>query len=163
MYIITRNSIRYSLRVRTNVSVLESSISTSFEERLPLEIFASVSIIKQLSSLYSLSLKESCTRSTVSFCPIRGYSLAQRRKLEGIRMIEDAIACRRGGKADFRRGTERSIDRSEKSVIMRWTQSIRSDMHEIARVRKRARYSILVVLSQFYWLFSWSDQVHLQC
>lgn len=77
-------------------------------------------------------------------------SLAQRRKLEGIRMIEDAIACRRGGKADFRRGTERSIDRSEKSVIMRWTQSIRSDMHEIARVRKRARYSILVVLSQFY-------------
>lgn len=44
-------------------------------------------------------------------------------------MIEDAIACRRGGKADFRRGTERSIDRSEKSVIMRWTQSIRSDMH----------------------------------
>lgn len=39
-------------------------------------------------------------------------------------MMEDAIACRRGGKADFRRGTERSIDRSEKSVIMRWTQSI---------------------------------------
>lgn len=39
-------------------------------------------------------------------------SLAQRRKLEGIRMMEDAIACRRGGKADFRRGTERSIDRS---------------------------------------------------
>lgn len=38
-------------------------------------------------------------------------SLMQRRKLEG--MNDRRLACRRGGKAaDFRRGTERSIDRS---------------------------------------------------
>lgn len=66
-------------------------------------------------------------------------------------MIEDAIACRRGGKADFRRGTERSIDRSIGEIGDYAMDAIdRSDMHEIARVRKRARYSILVVLSQFY-------------
>lgn len=63
-------------------------------------------------------------------------------------MIEDAIACRRGGKADFRRGTERSIDRSEKSVIMRWTQSIRSDMHEIGFENEH-----VIVSSLFYHSF----------